>query len=472
MNAQVPERPEPPDAPRVGALRGALLWASPLLLSVVVLSWVLLPSPPAPPARPAACAASPAVVHHTQLAARAANTGSLSVARSEAEAALTEAPCHAPALLILACVALEEGKTREAAESLARLKALRPERPEPKLLERMLAERQRADSGWRQAFLVAWTEQGRPNLRDSPLLPEMDAGEDPTVSLWPRASSTSSRLYLALVASPPTEEQARWLMEQVPTLEDTGLFVAVEYVLHDESLSATLRREAAPVLHRQCTRLSEAHPRSMQLRLLCFLGDSNSDAVFSSEELTALEAASSLPEWKESAVLRTFLKARRQLEAAGFPNPSDGAYTVASLSVTDRGSALLQRRSEATRSGLLSGARQRLGSILFNVGARKASESSLVERMTGLQLMRDGAKDVQGDAESARVSSRVDEAYALLSAEHGAALERWPLPSLQAEVLEASARDEWAHLRDFLGPPAPPSKQAGAPSAPTQASGF
>jgi hypothetical protein len=40
----------------------------------------------------------------------------------------------------------------------------------------------------------------------------------------------------------------------------------------------------------------------------------------------------------------------------------------------------------------------------------------------------------------------------ILSVEHSAALERWPLPSLHEGLLEARVEAEWAHFRAFAGP--------------------
>lgn len=248
----------------------------------------------------------------------------------------------------------------------------------------------------------------------------------------------------------PNEEQARWLLGQVPSIEDAALFIAVDGVLRDQALPPSLRAQAAPVLRKKLAQLAAARPQSMQLRLLHFLAGTDEDTALGSKDLEALEAVAALPTWKETSFAHTFQEARRHLKEAGAASASGRAFTVATLSVTDRGSYLLQRRAEATRAGLLPGARRRLGRILHVVGARMAEQPTLEERMSGLQLMRDGAADMKDSVEGARIAALVEEARAMLDAERKAALEQWPLPALQEELLEASARDTWAHLRAFV----------------------
>ncbi|MGZ3461372.1 MAG: hypothetical protein ACXU86_23015, partial [Archangium sp.] len=136
-------------------------------------------------------------------------------------AALADAPGDAPTLLVLACIELEENHLPEAQEVIARLRASAPERPEPKLLEKLLASRQEArSSGWARAFLEAWMELGRPNIRRDSLLPDTDvlSPEDPDAeeAAWRRTSSTPVRLTLTLALPQVSEERARWLLQQVP----------------------------------------------------------------------------------------------------------------------------------------------------------------------------------------------------------------------------------------------------------------
>jgi hypothetical protein len=393
-------------------------------------------------------------VRHTLLAATAIAAGDLPLARREAAVALEAAPHHSPALLILACLAMEAGHAQEVETVTARLKAERPERPEPRLLERMWAHRQQAGTPWRQAFLDAWAELSHPDFSNSPLLPDIrpPAGEG-LPNAWRAAASGPARLTLALTSRHPSEEQARWLLAQLPQLDDPAFVIAVEAVLDSEALPESLRAQAASELRRKRSQLADTHPHSMQLHLWRLLADTPVTAAFSARDLEALEAVAALPGWKPTSFAHTFKEARHHLRAAAVPNPGDKAFTVASLSIGSKGDRVLRKRAEATRSQLLPGARHRLGRILWNVGTRMAEQPTFVERIVGLGLMRKGAQDMQDDAAVMRIRALEDEAHHLLTAEQMAALDRWrwPLPSLQEEVLEACARDAWAHLHAFQG---------------------
>lgn len=447
MNPLSDERSVPPGR-RNPLTRRALLWGG----SVMLLGLSTLSCRAPAGSKEAPGGASTLALKHSRRATRALLSNDLALARRELDVALKEGPSHAPTLLLRACLALEAGDVREVEDALARLKTVSPERAEPKLLVRLWAHRQREGTGWRQAFLSAWTELGRPSFRGSPLLLEPAPDEaDASADAWTRATTEPARLALALSASTLTEEQARWLLARVPHLEDAAFVIAADNLLRDRSEPAA-HPEAAPVLRVKLGQLVQAHPRSMQLHLLDFLADAHPDAALDAKELEALEAISALPDWREHAFAHTFHETRRHLESVGAPYAAGQAFGVATLSVTDRGSFLLRKRAEATRSQLLPGARHRLGRILWNVGARMAEENTLVERMVGLQFMVKGARDMQDDAGRARVEAQVEEAHAILSAEHGAGLERWPLPSLQEEVLEAHVEEEWAHLRAFAGP--------------------
>jgi hypothetical protein len=102
------------------------------------------------------------------------------------------------------------------------------------------------------------------------------------------------------------------------------------------------------------------------------------------------------------------------------------------------------------RSQLLPGSRHRLGRVLWSIGSRLGEDSTVLARMTGLQLMLDGTTDLGDEAERERVDKRMTEARALLTAANHAAIERWPLLSLWEEVAEARA--PFAIARDAVRP--------------------
>ena len=194
----------------------------------------------------------------------------------------------------------------------------------------------------------------------------------------------------------------------------------------------------------------------MQLQLLLRLAGTDEDTPFATRELEDLEPLLALPLWRESSFLDIFLEARQHLRAAGMADAGWLALDVATLSVTDAGSRLLRRRAKATRSHLLSGARERLGRVVHGVGTRLAEQSTLIERLRGLLMMSRGAEDMQADAEMARADALLDEVNAAEAGWRRAAFHWWPLRSLTEEMLEASARDELAYLRTFAGPAVSP----------------
>jgi hypothetical protein len=114
---------------------------------------------------------------------------------------------------------------------------------------------------------------------------------------------------------------------------------------------------------------------------------------------------------------------------------------------------IFSRRADATRGHLLPGSRQRLGRILWDIGSRMRQNSTVFVSNVGLQLMEEGAEDMGDEEKGQQATQALKEAFSTYDAADAAALDRWPLPSLWDEVAEARARDEWAHVREFAGPP-------------------
>lgn len=398
---------------------------------------------------------SPEAVRHTQRAAVAVAARDFSAAKVELAATRSLSPEYAPALLLGACIALEEKNAREAEEAIARLQAVVPEHMETRFLEKLLAHRQRTpQAGWKQSFVDAWAELGRPDFKDSALLPEFEAPEMDEQA-WQRASTPSARLAVSLASSPLSEEQARCALQQVPLLEAPVLVLAVARKLDDEAVPTALRVEGASIIQQRLTSLATAQPRSMQLRLWLLLALTPPEAAFSEEDFQRLEDVASLPLWREDSFAQAFDELRATLRRAGVPNAGDRAFSVVSSAMTGRGLRVLSQRAAATRSQLLPGARQRLGRILWNIGSRVAEQSSLVERVTGLQLMARGSEDMRDDEKRQHADKRMDEVLDAIAAARSAAPERWPLPSLWEELLEEGAHDELGSLQAFVGPGTP-----------------
>jgi hypothetical protein len=267
---------------------------------------------------------------------------------------------------------------------------------------------------------------------------------------WRQTSSAPIRLTLTLASLQLSEERARWLLEQVPTLQEPALLTAASEVLGQSSLPAALRQEALSLLHRQLARLVERSPPSMQPRLLLLLAGTEAESPLTPRELAALDELSGLPVWTANSHTRTFQQARDHLREAGLPTPGARAFLVMER-VTGAGSALLLlRRAEATHERLSEDERRWMGRILWRIGSRLTETSSYLEHSVGLLLMDAGADDLRDYCGQEEAYSRQDALGASAVASDKAALERWPLPSLREEMEEARARDEVGWLLSWL----------------------
>lgn len=399
--------------------------------------------------------ASSSALLHTRLATRAAFEGELERAHEEAAAALAEVPGHAPALFVLACISLEAGELREAQQVMDRLQSQAPGQPELRILEKLLANQRSASRvGWGQAFLEAWTDLGRPDLQRSALLPEsmLVVRDEPVLeSAWSRAPSPRARLLLALLFPSPSEARARWVLQQVPELDDSALLVAAFDLLSDQRLSVSVRQEAAPVLRQRFAQLAGTSPRAMQLRLFQLLAGTEWDEPLDTQELDRLEAISVLPTWKEDSFTRSFLEVRRGLKEMAVPGSWGSAFAIAERALGHRGVLLLLRRAAATRERLSEDERRGMGRMLWRIGSRLTEQSSLLEHTVGTLLMASGAGSLLHGRDQREAFAREDEMHAAVMNSLRAALDRWPLRSLAEQLLESRARSEVTWLRAFMG---------------------
>ncbi len=266
--------------------------------------------------------------------------------RKKGHRALTISPLVAAAALLLTLLLLPEGPGRPyAVEGTADTA--------PTLLLRAQHRRVLAP-GWGKAFLEAWAALGRPDLRDSPLLP------------------------------PPR---------------------------------------------------SETRPQ----------------APFSSQELAALEALSSLPLWRERSFSQTFLQARGHLQESAFPDAARRAFQVAEQTVGAGTALLLLRRAESSWALFPLDEQRRLGHLLWLVGQRMAESSSLQEHSVGTLLMELGAGYMEQRCDLSQALDRDETVREGLRHSLKASIERWPLPSLWEELEASRARNELHWLRAFTG---------------------
>jgi hypothetical protein len=368
----------------------------------------------------------------------------------------TEAP--SPSVLFArACQALEAGNLDGAARHLLPLRESFPERPEPRLLQSLLSlRRSRPDLGWRDAFLQAWHDLGRPDFRDSPFLqddPEPLATGPSPEDVWQRELSAEQRFLLTLSLSPDAG-RARSLLQHLPVLAPPELIVPAFEYLRREELPAPLRAQARPTLRARLAALSADSPQSMLPRALLLLEGTDSKAPFSPRELEELEALSQLSDWRPSGFLSLYRYALRHFEATGVSLPESHAYTLAVLSLVSPVPQLLQQRTAASRDTLSAAERQRLGEALWRIGSRLADESSVVERFVGLSLMKKAATALDDSARLLQAWELLADDRAAYSAWESAVTHRWPLPSLRQAMSDAAMNDEVAHMRAFRSPEA------------------
>jgi len=481
-----PPAPAPPGNAPPPKRRGRSLWGGvgAALLAGGLFVWSQ--QRPAPDAHEAHDAAHPEHAHahekppakpqvplevlvQTDRAARAAATGERAKARELLAATLKQAPKHAPALLVRACLALEEDNDAEFREALQQLDAAAPGSMEARLLERLHTLRRAPDMDWQQAFREAWVALGRPDFQQSALLPgATPLPPDPAVAdavkaAWEKAPSDDVRLMLALGSWRLETDQALFLLGQVPRLEDPALFVAVMDALRGEALPRSAHAEARATFRQKLEALAAAHPRVMQLQLLLLLGDTEPGSEMSAAELDSLEKVAALPLWREGALTRTFEEAKRLVESSGVPDVSATAMRVASRSVADRGSWVLRTRNVGTRGALSPEGIQRLGRITRDIGARMAEQPTMMERMVGLQLLRGGAQDMGDETRREQALIQLDALEAAVARFRQAAMDRWPLHALAEALLRASLRDEPTYLLSFAPADAAPTAEARQP---------
>jgi hypothetical protein len=359
----------------------------------------------------------------------------------------------APALFLRACHALEANRLDEAQEVISRLRVSASDRPEPRLLETLLVQRRELLApGWGRAFLAAWAELGRPDLRNSPLLPPAlhpKVEVPPLVAqAWPRVSA-EARLTLAMATPTLSEDQARWLLQHLLTL-DTARLVALLDPRRPSLFPDVLRSEAQASLLQRLRRLSK-DSRAMLPRLTVLLTGTRGEAPFNEQELKTLESISTLRIWRETSFPQTFLQARRHLQESGFPDAATRAFGVAEQTVGSGTALVLLRRAEASWSHLALDEQRWLGRMLWKVGQRMADASSLLEHSVGTELMVLGAEHMGQMCDLDEARRRDDQVWQGVRAALEANIERWPLPALLDDMESSRARDEQAWLRAFTG---------------------
>ncbi|AGC43166.1 hypothetical protein MYSTI_01834 [Myxococcus stipitatus DSM 14675] len=374
------------------------------------------------------------------------------VAQKHLAQALAEAPDDPRALFVQACAFLERGSLTEAAVAVKRLREVAPTSLEGPLLEALRERRgTHPTENWRDSFVAAWLRAGRPMFEDPGLFSGMaswDQMEATLAGAWARTDRVEARLMLAFAGARLEDASRRWLSARLEDIQDPRLLLsALDYfpsdsqpVDHREALRARLRRFAAE------------DPTEMQRALVLLMEPRQPDAPLTEEELRELERIAALPDYRPTSAASFYAEAERLLTSAGVKEPAGGAFSAMVQRLALQGPALLVRVVKASDKTLSPDHRMRLGQALWLLGERIAAESTLVERMVGRNLRRQGAT-LLGDSEKlAQATTDLEEAQSVARAVRQLELDSWPLPSLQEAMLAASVEDEWTHLRAFASP--------------------
>jgi hypothetical protein len=393
-------------------------------------------------------------------AAQAASEGRLAAARGEFTA-LTPEEARLPTVLFTqACIALEAGDLEGAARALSTFHEVFSDGVEVRVLGALLKQRREHPSiGWFDAYIQAWNDAGRPNLKGSSFLREdkLPVSQGPELeSRWRLAPSTAARAMLAL-ALDPEAERGRFLLQHLRELDPPEMIFAASGYLQRESLPESLRTESAKALRVRLAELAKASPQAMQYPALLLLLGSSPETPLTSKDVREIEAIAALSHWRETSFSTLFQAAYRQIEVTGVSQSADHAFDVAVMALAIEPAYLLKRRTESSRKALPQEEFRRLCEALWRIGSHLAAESSMVERFLGIALMRVGASELKDEARLQRATAQYEETRDAWWAIDAATPSLWPLYSLRQSVADAGIRDEVAYMRRFLpaSPPAP-----------------
>lgn len=371
--------------------------------------------------------------------------GDLAEARAEVDVALARDAKDPGAVLVAACLDLEEGKL-DAARARAEAPPL-AELPQARVL-RALVERRRAhpEEKLRDALAPAWKAAGRPELNaaEIPGLGEEDislGGMARPLAAARRIQTSAADRYLFVDPVDPVDrlEVAR-LADRNPRVVNHQL--VTEFVWGDR-LSVTVEREAA---RHAAASLLATDPENGYYAAIAVLVDSPAGAPLRVEDVERLEEAVRRPRFE---LPRAQLVAEaRALARKLDPEHAECRGLLATLRMATPLGAF-QARIESIDLGQEGASlKVRAANAAAEAGRRMATSRTLMERMVGLSLLRSGAK-LSGDPHRAEEAKRETDASLDWYRAVTAAARRggtWPLSSICADW----SPDEVTHFERFL----------------------
>ncbi|MCY1032954.1 hypothetical protein OV207_15895 [Corallococcus sp. BB11-1] len=367
---------------------------------------------------------------------------------------LEDAPGNPAALVVQACLFLEQGDLDAATRSVARLDAVAPRQPETHILQELIEERRRTPvPGWSEAMRRAWVDAGAPDLEKEGLATNLTMWTAPvSPTVWERTESAEDRL-VAMLADDGTEDQERWLADHLLELQDPRLMLsALQYFQHREDRQPEVRARARQVLRKRLAPLAAAEARESELPLMLLLVDTSLEAPLTPEEMAALERLASLPLYTRTTMSQAYADAERRFRASGITHPGAGPFMAAVMSIHTAAPFWLLTRVDVTKDRLSAEERMRLGRSVWTLGGRIASGPTLLEHQLGFRLMEQGAELMGDEAQRALAASELRQGEAIRTASNQILITRWPLPSLFRDWMKESVAHEWEHLGKLVEP--------------------
>jgi hypothetical protein len=354
-----------------------------------------------------------------------------------------------PARLLGACLSLERGDWSRARWHLndPRMRGT----PEARLLV-ALAERRPHSSDWCQAFLEVWKALGRPDFRESTLLPqplEWNLLLADTEAVW-KSATEAQRFSLGVLNAVSAEPRQDWMLEQVRSSPSVPLLMALREQLLALDARAPLLQRLLPAVEARLGQLAGPSPRTLQLALVSFLAGGSMEVPFERRDLEALEKLVALPVWMDPSNERFFLEMRTLFDGLLLA-PGHHAWAMASLAQGVSLGTWLVHRARASKAHLSEDEQRWMGRLLWQVGARLGEQRSDRALDMGLRLQMFGSELTQHVPTRETCIALWVELGRWEEALKQSAYYRWPLASLQEASCEPRARDEQRWMKAFAG---------------------
>jgi len=340
-----------------------------------------------------------------------------------------------PAIFVRGCLALD----RSGSLGASALRGLARSELEATALLRALASRRIAlpSEDWVEAFFAAWREVG-----------PIDVAAGTPVQGWFNKIASNETGSLRSVGDPfwRVGTQKFPLSKDVISVRPLATSSARKLLLV-RLLPRSSTGPDAEIRGELIDELAAAEPEDITYPLMRLLAPGG-ERPFSESDLLALEEAVGRPRYGVS-VASLYEAYLQDLKALGDSDAVSHAWWAAIAAFPDDFGTLLLR-AKATQEARTSVAGGRLAAVLERVGGQAASQTSLLARLLGEQLVVRAAL-LRGDRAGVDAARTTHEATVALFREGKvrlAYLDGWPIPSLVRDMIDRIARDELTIFRE------------------------